>query len=255
MRLLVDIKGLAQLDAALRDFSERRVQAAVATALTRTARRVSQDWQQAITSSVDRPTARTQSAVTFLGARADNLVAKVLLKDRMNGTTPAEYLGTQERGGRRSVKKFEQALIASGAMPSGWVTVPGKGAKLDAYGNVSRSLIIAVIAQLGQDYSPGYAQTISKSTSKRLATAARRGLQFIVVRPGDEKAANADAGIYERQADGRRKAIFIFRRAATYRKRLDLLGDGAKRAGDVLKVEVSRAFSESAARLAAKGRA
>lgn len=255
MKLTIDMKGLDEVRRSIQDFSERRMKAAVATALTRTARGVSTGWQVQIDERIDRPTARTASATSFKGANAGRLEAQAFVKDALPGTSPAEYLGVQEAGGRRRIKKFEQALISAGAMPSGWITVPGRGARIDSYGNVSRSMIIAVIAQLGSDYSPGYARVIAKSTAKRLANAAKRGRAFIVVRPEDVKQAGTDAGIYERQADGRRKAVFLFKRAATYRKRLDLLQAGAADLQVALDREVRRAIDEQVARLAQKGAA
>ncbi len=255
MKLSIDMKGLDEVRKSIQGFSERRMNAAVATAMTQTAKTIAGQWQGEIDQRIDRPTARTRAATSFQGASAGRLEAQVFVKDRMPGTTPAEYLGVQETGGRRRIKKFEQALISAGAMPSGYVTVPGRGSKLDSYGNVSRKLIIAVIAQLGSDYSPGYARVIAKSTAKRLATAAKRGRAFIVVRPEDAKQAGTDPGIYERQADGRRKAVFLFKRAVTYRKRLDLLNGTAAQADAVLQVEVGRAVRDAVDGLARRGAA
>lgn len=255
MKISIDIKGLADVQAQIKGFSDRRMAAALATALTRTARAVSQDWQAQIDRRIDRPNARTRAAAMFIGAQAGNLSATVLLKDQMSGTAPAGYLAPQEYGGSRKVKQFERALISSGAMPSGYVTVPGKGAKRDSFGNVSKAQLIAVIRQLGQDYSPGYAQTISKSTSKRLASMAKHGRRYIVVRPGEQRRSVADAGIYERMADGRRKAIFLFKARVTYGRRLDLIGSSSAMVGRVLQGEVERAIGEAAGRLAGRGAA
>ncbi len=191
------VSGVDQARAALAGFSDRRFKAAIATAVTRTARKAAQGWNQQLQTTIDRPTARTKSAATFQGATANKLSARVFVKDRMVGTAPDEYLQAQEWGGSRAVKKFEQALINSGAMPRGYVTVPGEAAQRDAYGNVSRSLIIAVLAQLGSDYSPGYQRVISKSATRRLATAARRGQRFVAVQPG----ARISPGIYQRMPD------------------------------------------------------
>lgn len=255
MELTIQLKGLDELRAQLTGFSQRRMNAAVATALTRTAKQLSQDWQAQIDSRIDRPNQRTQAAVAFTGAQASRLEASVFVKDRLSGTAPASYLAPQEQGGRRRVKQFERALISSGAMPAGYVTVPGEGAKRDSFGNVSKAQLIAVIRQLGQDYSPGYAQTISKSTAKRLASMAKHGRRYIVVRPEERRQAKADAGIYERMQDGRRKAIFLFKPSVNYGRRLDLLGAGTARVGEVLRVEVDRAIGEAAARLAVRGTA
>ena len=253
MKIDIKIEGLKELRAGLQGFSERRMNAAVATALTRTAAAVSRDWQAQINARIDSPTKRTQAATAFVGAKANLLQAMVLVKDRMPGLAPADYLAPQERGGGRLVKQFERALINSGAMPSGYITVPGRHAQLNAFGNVSKAQLIAVIRQLGQDYSPGYAQTISKSTSKRLASMAKHGRQYIVVQPGQERIAKTDAGIYERMADGHRKAIFLFKRAVYYKRRLDLLGDGVAGVQDAMRAELDRSVGDAIRVVAARG--
>lgn len=245
----IEITGIKELRSQLKDFSERRMNAALATGLTRAAKRLSQDWQGQIDRTVDRPIARTRSATLFRGASATSLESEVRLKDRMSGSSPADYLAPQEFGGRRLIKKFERSLVASGAMPSGYVTVPGQHAQRDGYGNVSRSLIIAVISQLGRDYSPGYQQVISKSAGKRLASQGKRGKRYIVVKPGTPR---VSPGIYERMADRSLKAVFLYRRDATYGKRLTLRERGLKLGAQFATEEISRAMADSLSRLQAR---
>ncbi len=242
----LEIKGIKELQAQFKDFSERRMNAALATGLTLAAKRVSQDWQGQVNSRIDKPVARTRSASMFRGASATNLVAEVKLKDQMTGLAPATYLAPQELAGSRLVKKFERSLIASGAMPRGYITVPGKHAQRDSYGNVSRALIIAVISQLGKDFSPGYQQVISKKSDKRLASQAKRGRRYIVVKPSTTR---VSPGIYERMANGSLKAVFLFRKDVTYGKRLSLIERGQQVGNAIAVEEIGRALTESLARM------
>lgn len=255
---MIDIKvtGLEEVKARLEGFSDRRFAAAIATALTRTAKKVAGSWQQQINAKVNAPTPRTKSATGFAGATAATLQASVFVKDRAAGLSPAAYLAPLERGGARGVKKFEQALISAGAMPAGYVTVPGKSATLDGYGNVSRELIVAVIAQLGSDYSPGYERVISKSTTKRLATRVRRGLTYVSVMPEQARQVGVSPGIYEQVNDKRLRAVFLFKRRASYRRQLNLL-DSAAVSAEVqatMQSELARAVADSAARMKRAGR-
>lgn len=250
--LTFKLHGLAEMRAALSDFSDRRFRAAVSTSLTRSARQMKADWQEQIDRRIDRPIARTQSATVFTSATAATLQAEVKVKDQMTGTPPATYLNPQERSGGRTAKKFEQALISSGVMPRGYITVPGRGAQLDAYGNVSKSQIIAVIAALGANYSPGYQRVISTSTAKRLATLTRRGGQYISVHPDDAKTLGVSAGIYEKTSGKTLKAVFLYRRAVRYRKILDLEALAAKEGPRIIGEEFARAVNESFARLRAQ---
>lgn len=253
MKFSVDTSGFEELKNSLAGFSDRRFRAAVATALTRTAKKGAGIWQDKINQAIDRPTARTMSATTFKGATANNLQAEVLVKDQLSGTSPDSYLLPQEKGGSRLVKKFEQALINSGAMPRGYITVPGRAAPRDPYGNVTRSLIIAVIAQLGTDYSPGYQRVISKSVTKRLARAKKTGKAFMVVKPGEERIQHADAGIYLRQTDGKRVAMFLFKRSVRYGRRLDLMGRGKDAIEQVFENEMNIAMTQAIESLMRKG--
>ena len=245
------VTGLEEVKARLDGFSDRRFGAAIATALTRTAKKVSGSWQAQINAKVNAPTPRTQSATGFSGATAATLQSAVFVKDRTAGLSPAAYLAPLESGGVRGLKKFEQALINAGAMPAGYVTVPGKAATLDSYGNVSRALIVAVIAQLGSDYSPGYQRVISKSTTKRLATRLRRGLTYVSVMPEQARQVGVSPGIYEQVNDKTLRAVFLFKRRASYRRQLSLL-DGAAMSAEVqatMQSELARAVRDSAARM------
>jgi hypothetical protein len=253
--LSIQVSGLKEVLADLRDMSERRVKAAAATALTRTAREVEKRWQTDIRTSIDRPTKRTLESTVVRQATAQRLVAEVKLKDSVSrGQSPAEYLAPHETGSQRFLKKFERALVASGAMPSGYFVVPGKAAVLDGYGNVSRAQIVQVIAQLGAEYSPGYQRVISKNTQKRMARAARLGRAYVAVQPGtDAKRQRVSPGIYERMANGDRKAVFLFKRSVTYRRRLSLIQLAEKEASQMVQREFTRAIDESRAKMLAKG--
>lgn len=253
--LSIQVNGLNEVLASIKDMSERRIKAAAATALTRTAREIEKKWQGDIKSNIDRPTKRTSEATVVLKATAQRLQSEVKLKDKVGkGQSPAEYLSPHETGAQRFLKKFERALVASGAMPSGYFVVPGKGAVLDFYGNVSRAQIVQVIAQLGAEYSPGYQRVISKNTQKRLARAARLGRAYVAVQPGpDARRQRVSPGIYERMANGDRKAIFLFKRSVTYRRRLSLVRLAAETASSTFNAEFGRALQETRSRMVGAG--
>lgn len=251
MEINVSFKGLKEVQAGLRDFSERRLRAVAATALTRTAKGIAAEWQKEINTKLDQPVSRTQKAVRIETARADKLSAKVAIKDKTtSGMAPADYLMQQEYGGGRLVKKFEQALIASGAMPGGYITVPGRGAVRNAYGNVSRATIIAVIAQLGRDFSPGYQRNISKSATKRAATQAKRGKRYIVMPVGHP---TVSAGIYERDAGRTLSAVFLFKKTVQYSRKLTLQATSKDKVAVIATAEFDKALAESIARLSSRG--
>lgn len=256
MKINVDTRELEALRRRFAGFSERRMRAVTATALTRTAKSGQVRWGRQLSTDLDSPTPRTVNAAGFTSARADKLEATIFLKDGMSGTSPAQYLLPQEMGGSRLLKKFEQALVASGAMPSGYFAVPGRAAVRDGYGNVSRGQLVAVIRALGAQYSPGYQRVISTSTARKLQALTRHGRKYVAVLPKDATRAHASPGIYERQADGSRKAVFLYKSEVAYKKRLRLMDRSSVRDIErTLLQEVDTAFAESLARLNAKGQA
>lgn len=244
IKVEIDTRGLEQF----RQFSERRIRAAVATALTRTAVEARKAWQQELRSKLDRPTPYTTNSVRTEMARADKLESVVAVKDQGEGVLPAEYLGTQQRGGDRNLRKFERALVSKGAMPRGYKVVPARFATMDAYGNISRGQIVQVLNQLGAGLSVGYRRVISKSAAKRAAAARRSGREYVPIL--DDKN-GLFPGIWQRKGKSL-VPVFQFVRQATYRKRIDLYQRARDIVGQQLQAQFDRAMRESAARLAAK---
>lgn len=240
----------------LQEFSDRRFRAAMATAITRTARDVEAEWDDQLAGRFDAPTRATLNAVALQRADAQTLTATVLIRDRAGSTgrAPVEWLSTEERGGARYIKRFEAALQAQGALPPGWVTVPGPAAKLDAYGNVTRGQIVQVIAQLGASFSPGYQRVISQSAAKRAARAVATGRQYVAVQPykATQRKDGRRPGVYVRTA-AQFEAVFWFVRKVSYRPRLSLKNRARAIADQQLGPQLQRAVGDSLARLRARG--
>lgn len=250
MKLTVGIKGLDAATQALTErFSARRLNAAAATALTRTASQVGAAWEAQLQSRFDRPTPATVRAVVVRRAEASRLEAEVFIRDKASGTPPVEWLAPEEFGGGRRLKKFERALIAQGSMPAGMRVVPGPGARLDAYGNVSRGTIVQVIAQLGAQYSPGYARVISPSAERRATKALATGRKYFAIR---ERVGGLAAGIYLRQAGRKIVPVFYFVRSVAYRPRTELRREAHAIVSRQFGQQLARAIGESAARLSAR---
>ena len=256
MRLTIDTSQLQQLASDLAGFSDRRLRAGLATALTRTARLVDAEWTGQLSTKFDRPTPLTLKATVVQTAQADKLQAVVMLRDqsRDRGIAPAEYLAPQEEGGQRGLKKFERALQSQGSMPSGWRVVPGKYAQLDGFGNISRGQIVQVLAQLGSAYSPGYQRVISTSAAKRAASAVRRGREYVAI-VKRAKVGSLAPGVYQRSGKAL-LPVFIYTPRATYTKRLSLMADGLRVAQAQIGPQIKMAIDQQFENLARKqGRA
>lgn len=259
--------NIAEVRAQLAQFSDRRFNAAMATALTRTAVQVRDAVQAEMPRVLDRPTPYTTRQLRYVPAKADRLAAAVgfnvvnvtdergatiAFRDLGPGETPAgKYLQPNIEGGARRLKRLEVALRALGALPDGWLTVPGQGAALDAYGNVSRGQVLQVLSQLRVQLLSGSDRNASFNARKQIAAQRRAGGRYYVVPPGKGK---VQPGIYQREFVGRNiTPVFIFVRGANYKRRFDFDGVSQRLAAQALPLEVNRAVAESLARLQSRG--
>lgn len=255
--------NIAQVRAQLTQFSDRRFNAAMATALTRTAVAVRNDLQAEMPRAFDRPTPYTVKQLRYVGASADNLAAAVgfnvaavtdvrgtpiAYRDLGPGETPAgKYLQPQIEGGTRRLKRLEVALQAEGALPRGWLVVPGQGANLDAYGNVSRGQIVQVLSQLRIQLVAGTTRNMSQAARRQITAQRKAGGRFFVIRPGEGR---GQPGIYQREFAGRNiTPVFVFVKSATYRRRFDFDGLAQRLAGQLLPEQVNRAVNEQIERM------
>jgi hypothetical protein len=190
----VRIDGVERLRRELAGFSERRLAAAVATALTRTAAQARDDVQAGARAALDRPTPYTLRQLRYVPATAQRLVAGVgwniaavadargvvtSYRELAPGETPASrYLPVHTTGGTRGPKRFERLLQRGGLLPPGWYAVPGQGVPLDAYGNVSAGLVRQVLSQLRIEPTQGATSALPRLSAeqRRLLSRGARGL-------------------------------------------------------------------------------
>ena len=253
MKIDVNITGLDQVMARLQGMSQRRLNAAAATALTRTAVKVRDGVRATLPQVFDRPTPYTLNSLYLRPATAQRLQAEVGFKDDspLAASTPAtKYLRANVEGGPRRLKRLEVALNAIGALPAGWQVVPGQGARLDAFGNVSRGQVIQVLSQLRITMVAGFTRNMSFDARKQIGAQRRAGGRFFVVKPGGK----ATPGIYQREFIGRNVApVFVFVKATAYRRRFDFDGIATAIAQREAPAEFDRALAEQAARALAAG--
>ena len=121
---------------------------AKAVAATRTAFDVRTGLQNEIRQVFDRPTPYTVSSLRVVPATKAAPTAEVLFKDYVGHPEFKHYLEPEVYGGERPVKAFERRLQRARVLPQGWLALPGKGAKLDSYGNMSRGQITQILAVL-----------------------------------------------------------------------------------------------------------
>ena len=251
--LTLQVTGADKVKDLLDGFSDRRLAAVTATALTRTVKSLQSEWGSELQTKVQAPTPLTANSPKITFATATNLVASVQIRDQiLNGIPPSEYLKPIEYGGGRGLKKFEKALVAQGSMPANTYAIPTDNAARDGYGNVRRQVLVQILVQLaGGAVRDGYRRVISASAQKRARAAIKSGKNYVAVL---DASTGIYPGIYERTKDERLKMIFAYESSVRYKKTISLMDRAKKMAPQIYEREMMRAIRESKARLEARGK-
>ena len=176
--------NITELEKTLRNVS-KQAKFAQARALTRVARSIQEKEQQNIENTFDNPTPFTIKSVKSIGARRDNLQAKVFIQD-----IAANYLEPYEHGG---VHKL-----------SGKVLLNPKNIRLNKYGNMPRGKVKNLAAK--DDVFMGSVDTAKgkvsgvwqrKKVRKSKKKGSQRGNLKLLVRFGEALPVKQDLGFYD----------------------------------------------------------
>lgn len=215
----------------------------VASALTWTALEVRKGLRDEMQRVFDRPTRFTLNSLFVKGAKANDLTAVVWLKERSALGGP-HYLEPQIFGGPRPLKAFEKRLQRAGLLPPGMYAVPGEGARMDSYGNMSRGQIVQILSQLRTFTEAGFDAhpTTSRRSRRNVAKAGR----FFVGRPGGGK---LPLGVWQR-LPSKVVPVLIFVRAPRYMQRFKFYEVAERIGRQQFPLQLERAAREAAARRA-----
>lgn len=120
------------------------------------------------------PSPYTLRSLYLRPATKARLEAVTWLKD---GSRPEHYLLPQIKGGGRPLKRFEKRLVMNGLMRPDQRAVPAAGARLDAYGNMSRGQIVQILSQLRTAVVQG---DFSNATNSKRSRAKRQAVAYFV---------------------------------------------------------------------------
>lgn len=205
---------------AFKKLTERQIPFATANALNILAEDVRQDLVKEMQKDFDRPTPFTLRAFSVQKAGPRRLTAIVAMRDTSAAGTPAwKPLSAEILGGARRMKALERKLSA---LSGGQYIVPGRGAKLDQYGNVSRGQIGQILSRLNQMADP--AKNLSDPTTRRLA---KKGLiakgarsDYFVAR--SKTGSRRPLGVYQLVGPGQVQPVLVFtQKDPVYKKRFD----------------------------------
>jgi hypothetical protein len=190
-----------------------------AYALTKTGQDIKAGEIETMRAVFDRPTKFTQNALYLKPATKRDLVAEVFFKEGFGSIPAWRYLGPQVAGGARVHKSHEKRLIAAGHMKPEEFAVPGKGVKLDSFGNIPGSMIERILSQV--QAAETFSGVTANATGKSLKRKKKNVGRYFVLRPdGAGRGRRAVApGIYWRQGLHDMVPVIMFVKAPKYQKR------------------------------------
>src|ERR1035437_173058 len=212
MKLSVNM-DTSGLEKTLRDWELRQLPFATASALTATAKRVQVATVAEMRKVFDRPTPFTLNSTVVRPATKSKMFAELILKNaNQKGAPPSVWLEPNIEGGVRQAKRTETMLRSKGFLPSGMFCVPGLGADLNRYGNISAGQLIKVMSALQAMPEQGYLANKSERLSARVN--ANAGTYFV----GKPAGGYLPLGMYQRMPDGKLKSILVFVKTPHYHK-------------------------------------
>lgn len=198
---------------------------------TRTVKQMAAELKAEMPKAFDRPTPFAIRSIGWKGATINNPVAKVGFGlNAFDRSARTDWARPEVHGGKRNTKAFESkisALVGGGP----WYVVPGRGARLDRYGNLSAGMIQQVLSDLGIQSDAAQNATAKSKTRNR------RARYFLLKRGG------APIGIAVRT--GKRKmelALLLTKKQPTYEAAYQLMEVSRKVADEVFPAEVRKAF-------------
>ena len=227
--LTIDAKAMVDEVVKALNVAESQLPFAMAKAITQTAQQVREAERNEMRKVFSNPTPFTLNSLFLRPATKTRLQAEVWLKW---GNQPEHYLLPQIQGGSRPLKRFERRMVMTGLMGPGQRAVPAAGAKLNAYGNMSKGQIVQILSQLRTDVVSGVNQNATNSKRSR---AKRSKVAYFVSRgPGARKgsgkgsrrpaAQNLPAGVWARYSfswGSAVKPVLLFVNGTRYSKRFD----------------------------------
>lgn len=199
--------------------SPRQLEIATQRALLKTGQIIQGREEAHINKVFDRPTRWTQGSMRTKVTKKFEVTVGIV-GDSAANKRKRSYLEVQQDGGKRRMKAFERALLRAGILPLGWLAMPGEGAKIDSFGNMSVGQIKQIMSwfNAAEPYS-GSTQNMTDETrnKRRKGTRSKMGFEYVAIKPGKQKNLK-HPGIYQRFFLGHGsslKPILIFVKGGT----------------------------------------
>lgn len=190
-KVTVDVKPVQRFV----DELARQTRYATAVALTKTAQEAEKAIKGEMAKSLDRPTPFTLNSLRTKSATKANLTAEVKIKDEATkAKPPTVWLAPQVYGGVRLAKRSEERLRRAGVLGANEFVVPGQGAKLDQYGNMSRGQLQAILADMQAHWDHSQNSTATSRAKRQRRKDVQKRAVYFTPRPGS----TLQRGVYQR---------------------------------------------------------
>ena len=216
------------------DLAQKQAKFAAAMALTKSAKAAQYGLEFEMANVFDRPTSYTMRSLFTKTASPSNLTAEVRMKDEAFKAAPAQvWMRPEVYGGSRMIKRSETLLSSVGILPKGMSIVPGRGAKLDSYGNMSKGQMQKILSGL-HARSDKLQNTPMKSATRKGRS---KNYDLFVI---NDRSSHLPMGVYQRK--GRAIMMLLaFVKQPKYRKRFDFFGLGARMLRESFPIEFEKA--------------
>lgn len=257
INIKTDIKGLVKEFDAVR---AKQIPYAIRLTVNKLAENSKKNMEMKEISKLDRPTRYTQNMMRVQYANRINLISTIKVKDSATVTKrgmygPDQVLGHLFKGGTRRGKGFEGLMRQKGILPEGMFAVPGEGATLDAHGNLSRGLIVQLLAYFNAFQESGFRANMSDKNKsafeRRYMRKHHKSAQsfnfFLVKKDGTS---TLHPGIWARVGFGVGKSIkpiLMFVGSTNYRQYFDLPKIVERVVDRDLEFEFGKAFAQAEA--------
>jgi len=216
----VTIEGASGLQYALSEHA-RQIPYANTLALNATGRSVKRAVELDMRANFDRPNPRVMKGIFLDYATKTALVAEVRVKDipeNFADESLAEIIGQQFTGGVGRLRgRLEQAFTREGYISAGEYLIPGSGARLDRYGNLSKGQINQIYAALRLFHDP-YQNATQSSRSK--ANARKAG--YLFWSHGKGHSSGMRRGLWATDAQGGPALVLFPVPGVSYKQRIDM---------------------------------
>ncbi len=191
MDMKIEVVGIERLREEFSSLLPRQIRFAMLKAVDRTVDKTRSRMYSEMHRVFDRPTPYTLGALKTKAPTMETLQGEVGFKEPW-ALRSTKYLEPEVEGGPRRVKGFERLIQQNvttmspqgirGAYPGNTTFVPGRGARLDAYGNISPGQIQQILSGLGAQSDRLQNETsASRKRTKRTGHywATQRGIWFV----------------------------------------------------------------------------